>query len=251
MEALRVVLAASFFGLAALALFLFGNYDTGLAVTGAKLSPMGDGFALTADIENGSGADRLLGIGSEAGQASIMGPDSGLAIPAHSTPSLAQDGVHGMLTGLIGESGEGRLVPVTLWFERAGKVTTRARIMETIAHQGMAMPHSAAFEIPESEPKPQVSLVVVKDGDGWLATVSTENFEFSQEAADGPHTPGVGHGHVYLNGLKLQRLFEPEFQIGALPAGSHEVRVTLNTNDHRAYFVGGSQVTATARITAD
>jgi len=245
MEALRVVLAASFFGLAAIALFFFGNYDTGLAVTGAKLSPMGDGFALTANIENGSGADRLLGIGSEAGQASIMGPEGGLAIPAHSTPSLAEDGIHGMLTGLIGESGEGRLVPVTLWFERAGKVTTRARITP------MEMDHDGRFEVPDGEPQPQVSLTVAKDGNGWAVTVTTQGFSFSQEAVDGPHMPGVGHGHVYLNGLKLQRLFDPEFQIGALPAGTHEVRVTLNTNDHRAYFVGGSQVTATASITAD
>lgn len=245
MEALRVLLAASFFGLAAVALFLFGNYDTGLAVTGAKLLPRADGFALTANIENGSGADRLLGIGSEAGQASIIGPEDGLAIPAFSTPSLAEDGIHGRLTGLIGESGEGRLVPVTLWFERAGKVTARARITP------MEMGNEGHFEVTGNTPVPQVSLAVAQDGTGWLVSVVTQGFSFVPDAEDGPHVAGFGYGHVYLNGLKLQQLREPEFRIGALPAGTHEVQVTLTTNDHRAYFLGGAPITATARIEAE
>jgi hypothetical protein len=51
--------------------------------------------------------------------------------------------------------------------------------------------------------------------------------------------------------MKLGRLFAPEYHIGPLPPGSHEIRVTLNTNDHRAYVVGDTPVTASTIITVD
>lgn len=247
MEALRVVLAASFFGLAALALFLFSDSDTGLAVKGAELVPMGDGYALTARIENAGAADRLIGIGSEAaGTAALLGATGELAIPAGSAPSLAVDGAHGMLTGLLGDSGEGRLVPVTLWFDRAGKVTTRARV-----GAAMTMGHGAVYNVPQGEVPPKIKLAVAPDGDGWALQLSAEAFTISQDAVDSPHQAGVGHGHLYLNGLKLQRIYKTEARIGALPAGKHAVQVTLNTNDHRTYHVGGMPVTAVAEIVVD
>ena len=63
-----------------------------------------------------------------------------------------------------------------------------------------------------------------------------------------PHVPGTGHAHLYLNGLKLGRLYVPSARIGALPPGDHMVRVTLNANDHRAYVVDGDPVTAIAPL---
>ena len=51
--------------------------------------------------------------------------------------------------------------------------------------------------------------------------------------------------------MKLGRMLEPEAHIGALPKGQHEVRVTLNTNDHRAYVVDDVPVSAAAQIVVD
>ena len=61
----------------------------------------------------------------------------------------------------------------------------------------------------------------------------------------------MGHGHIYVSGMKIGRLYQPEARIGTLPKGEHQVRLTLNTNDHRAYVVGDQPVTATATIVVD
>ena len=65
------------------------------------------------------------------------------------------------------------------------------------------------------------------------------------------HSPGMGHGHLYLSGMKLGRMLKPEAHIGALPRGTHKVTVTLNTNDHRAYVIGDDPVSATVEIVVD
>ena len=67
---------------------------------------------------------------------------------------------------------------------------------------------------------------------------------------DGDHVAGTGHGHIYLNGLKLGRLYSSSAEIGPLPSGVHVVRVTLNTNNHKAYVVDGKPVTATVTLRA-
>lgn len=132
MEAVRILLAAGFFGLAAVTFFFFTDASrfTGVSVTGAELAPSGDDFVLTLEIENTGDPDVLTGIGSEAaGRASLAGGAGPLAIPAGAVTRLSPDGVHGVLSDVMGGAGEGRVLPVTLWFERAGKVTIRARIL--------------------------------------------------------------------------------------------------------------------------
>ena len=74
--------------------------------------------------------------------------------------------------------------------------------------------------------------------------VETTDFTFNEDMADGPHVPGVGHAHLYLDGVKLQRLYHRDATIGALPPGSYLVRVTLNTNDHRVYMHKGAPISA-------
>ncbi len=218
-----------------------------ITLTEATLMQMGapGSYGLSLKIANEGGPDRLLSVQSaEAERVMVMGAstEAGLPVPAGATPSLSADGVHGMLMGL-GDGTEGRLVPVTLVFESAGEVSTRARIAG-----GGAMDHGASYAVPPAEPAPTIAVSVTRDGDGWAATVETTDFRFARDLVDGPHEPGTGHGHVYLGGLKLQRLYEPGFRVGALPPGDYELRVTLNTNDHRTYMVEGAPVTASVRV---
>jgi len=63
--------------------------------------------------------------------------------------------------------------------------------------------------------------------------------------------PGIGHGHIYAGSVKLGRVFDNSYQIGALPKGEHTIRVSLNTNNHRAYAVDGQPLEATATIVVD
>lgn len=241
MEVGRIALGLGFLGMAAFGFASFTAVPEALVIRNAALHPMGDALIFVAQIDNPGRADRLTGIGSEAAaRALITKPD--LVVPAGSAPTLAMDGAHGVLMGVHGSTDEGRLIPVTLWFERLGDVSTRARIV------GTGMDHSAKFNVPEGEPSPALSLQVAPDGEAWRVALEVDGFTFSEEAVDGPHQPGVGHAHLYLNGLKLQRLYGTEAVIGALPEGAHEVRVTLNTNDHRSYAVDGKVVSAAVVI---
>ncbi len=230
-------------------LVLSGLFRSGtpLTVTNAVLVPMGGSFALTLTIDNPGGPDRLMQVSTEEGHLHLMGAMSsaGLAIPAGSAPSLAMDGAHGMLSGL-GDGSDGRLVPVTLTFEVAGDVTTRARI-----DSAGGMSHDESYVVPEGETAPTVALEAEPGEGGWLIRIATTDFTFDPEAVDQAHVPGTGHGHVYLNGLKLGRVYGGEFRIGALPAGTHQLRVALNTNDHRAYATEAGPIDATVTLTAD
>ncbi|MCG6903334.1 MAG: hypothetical protein LJE68_11710 [Rhodobacter sp.] len=215
----------------------------------AELTPMGSNHILTLVIRNPGPADRLISVWNGQAASSDLRPNPNLAIPANSAPALSMDGAFGILGGMTVLT-EGRLVPVTLTFQRAGSVTTRARVVTRVV-TGTEMTHSSGYDVPTGEAQPSLALSVKPDGESWQVLAETHDFAFSKDAADGPHQAGTGHAHLYLNGLKLQRMYTPEARIGALPDGQHEIRVTLNTNDHRAYLVNGAPVTASVNITAD
>lgn len=65
--------------------------------------------------------------------------------------------------------------------------------------------------------------------------LTTTNFTFTPENADGAHVAGEGHAHLYIDGKKITRLYGDWYQISGLEAGEYEVKVSLNTNDHRGY----------------
>lgn len=232
-------------GLAAvLALALRVDGPAPILLENAVATPMGEGFAVTLKITNGGGPDRLLGASSDAAEGvSFMGAGAGpaFAIPAGATPSLAMDGAHIMLSGLRGDTTEGRLVAVTLDFEAAGPLTTRARL----AAPTMGMEHGDG-DGDGGEPLEggMPTLAVSPQGEGYRVVLSAPGLTLTSEGVDGPHSPGAGHGHLYLDGLKLQRIYAPEASIGALPPGRYELSVSLNTHDHRPYLVDGAPALA-------
>ena len=102
-----------------------------------------------------------------------------------------------------------------------------------------------------ADPAPEIDLASSRTDTGWRITATTRNFDFREDLADQPHEPGTGHGHLYIEGLKLQRLYGPDAVIGDLPPGRYEVRVSLNTNDHRPYMADGVPVSASVILEVD
>lgn len=213
--------------------------------------------AVFLTLSNAGPPDRLVGVSSaEAASARIVSPDAPgvLPLPGDGAISLAADGAHVRLTGVEG-LGPGRLIPLTLVFERAGEVSASARVSDSMAVGEAAdlglTGIGGICRVGEGEPAPAISLSAapLPEG-GWRVTVSAQDFDFRRDLVDGPHQPGTGHGHLYVDGAKITRLYAAEADVGPLPPGPHLIRVTLNTNDHRAYVTPDGPVSATLEIEA-
>lgn len=220
----------------------------------AKPGPDGETLAFLT-IRNAGPPDRLIGASSPAGPVTLYSPvaEDGPPVP-NGKASLALDAAHLRIRSEQSLA-DGSLVPLTLTFENAGEIRAKARLSDP-AKTGKAGDMGLfglgdICIVGDGEPAPAVSLNVSPDGEGWQIDIDAKDFIFSEDLMGLYHVPGMGHAHIYVGGMKLGRLFAPTATIGALPSGTHEVRVTLNTNDHRAYVVDDVPVVATALITVD
>lgn len=84
---------------------------------------------------------------------------------------------------------------------------------------------------------------------GLNVSIATEGFTFAPQNVNGAHVEGEGHAHIYVNGVKISRVYTPWYYLGDLEPGDHEIRVTLNANSHEEYTYGGDKVEATAVVT--
>ncbi len=96
--------------------------------------------AVYVTIANDGGADRLIGVASEAGMAMLHSNDSqggvarmrmlsGLAIPASGEVALAPSGTHIMLTGLRAPLTAGSEIGVTLRFAGSGPRAVKVAVV--------------------------------------------------------------------------------------------------------------------------
>lgn len=112
--------------------------------------------------------------------------------------------------------------------------------------------HDATLDISAETLLPTVALDLQPDtGGDYNLQILTENFTFAPRAVDGPHSPGQGHAHIYINGVKLARTYSPWFHLTNLPDGAVEIRVTLNANSHQALAIGQEPVVAMVTLPAD
>lgn len=225
--------------------FLRGGAQT-MALSDAKAIPahgMPGAFVISVTMTNLDGPDRLIGVSTtEAATIEILHPQDPqkLVIPGMGTAALAADGAHVRISGLSSGVIPGSFIPVTLSFENAGNVATRAEV----GSMG-DMDHSGAVEAFGAE-GPLMSVALSLSGpasaQGISARVETTGFTFKTVPDDAAHVFGEGHGHLFLNGLKLGRIYQPQVAVGALPEGAYTLRIVLNSNDHRAYQMNGRPV---------
>lgn len=97
---------------------------------------------------------------------------------------------------------------------------------------------------------PEATLTVTESTDGgWDVYSEISNFRFAPEHASGPHVPGEGHLHLYIDGVKVARLYSQWWHIDQLSPGEHEIRIEVNANNHAPYAVGGKTISATTVLT--
>ena len=224
-----------------------------IQITHALLQPgMGGQVNAVLTIENQGAPDELIAVASPDGDVALRNAEIGLPIIT-GVSSLAMDAAHIRVTPAEPLE-DGALFPLALTFAQAGEVQIRALYASPepgsmAAHA--AMGHTMMHEPAADEATPTLALQTRPTETGWIAEIAVEHFIFSEELQDGDHVPGHGHGHIYVGGMKLGRVFSDSFAIGPLPPGTHTVRVTLNTNDHRAYAVEGEAIEALATIAVD
>lgn len=264
----RKILTPVLLIIGAIALFwILNTANSTVLATNARIVLITENmYSVYLDLENRGEPDTLLNlVTSSPNSVSIMGStgENGVVIPKNSKASLSSDGVHGMLRTNDRVLKIGELLPLSLNFKNAGSVAVKAIVKpsnttNSDAENSMIMDHSMHlsgnnFEVENKDTAPSISLIVQKTTVGdYEVKIATENFQFFEPLTDPvTHENGKGHGHLYLNGLKLQRMYSKNTTVGELPPGIHNITVTLNTNDHRAYAVDGKPVTASIELTVE
>lgn len=99
---------------------------------------------------------------------------------------------------------------------------------------------------------PSVSIDVERDPmmpTHFNVHITTEDFTFAPEHVSGDHVLGEGHAHVFVDDVKISRSYGNWYHLPRLSPGTHTIKVTLNTNDHREYAVNGETIQATETVT--
>ncbi len=201
--------------------------------------------------------DVLIGAVSDLpGSCGFHGPTLGrggdgmpfIAVPANAQTDLSPETAHIELLGLTEPLAVGQIVPLTLIFRNAGEVLVKARVEDLVSNDAL-LARTGLYEPAAGEAMPEITLSAEPLSDRrWRISVEAENFTFDEAAVDSPHKPGRGHAHIYIDNVKLGRLYAPDYTTNPLPPGRHTIAIALNTNDHRAYAKGGVPLTATLEI---
>ncbi len=110
--------------------------------------------------------------------------------------------------------------------------------------------HSSHAHGPVDSPGMAVDLEVEIDAvSGVNVQIIPTGFYFTPESVNADHVDGEGHAHVYVNGVKLGRVYTEWIHLPGLEPGEHNIAVTLNANTHADYTSNGLPVIATKAVT--
>lgn len=99
--------------------------------------------------------------------------------------------------------------------------------------------------VDESLPIPAITVEAIKDAmDGYNLHFVLENYVLTPEKVNTEPVNNEGHTHVYVNGVKVARVYGEWFHLssGDLAEGENTVEVTLNANNHGEWLYNGQHV---------
>jgi hypothetical protein len=106
-------------------------------------------------------------------------------------------------------------------------------------------------EVDVALPVPTVQVEAFEDAKGgYNIHVRTTNYTFTPEAVNESPVPNTGHAHVYVNGVKVARLYGEWFNLPGdlFHEGENLIEVTLNANDHSEWALGGEHIAALVTV---
>ena len=104
----------------------------------------------------------------------------------------------------------------------------------------------------ESTVPVSIDIDVDVDPEGGVnVNIITEGWTWAPENVNGKDVPGEGHAHVYVDGVKINRVYSPHYYLENIEPGERVIRVSLNTNEHNEFTVNGKLAEATQTITVE
>ena len=136
--------------------------------------------------------------------------------------------------------------PEYIWNGELVEATTRILIPDLSGTER----GDQAPETVEAGASMSVSIRVEPDplGGANLFITDTPGFSFAPQNVGGDHVQGEGYALVYVNGVKVSRVYGNAHQLGQMAEGNNEVRVTLNANNHAQYTWNSQPVEATVAV---
>lgn len=130
------------------------------------------------------------------------------------------------------------------------------------------MDHShLPINVPADSPIPALSLYLVKDlMSGYNLTLKVQRYTLIPPPEDISSMMGLmearinpksgfieGHAHLYINGIKIQRIYGEHIHIPQhlFKNGINTVSVTLNNHGHMYWVSEGKQILSTLYVNAD
>ena len=94
---------------------------------------------------------------------------------------------------------------------------------------------------PDDLPIPTVDIDLQPDpASGHNLFLTTTNFEMAPEDVNQTLEPGTGHGHLFVNGENVGRMYGTMRHMINLPKGEVTLHVYLGGNDHKVWMVDGA-----------
>ncbi len=117
-------------------------------------------------------------------------------------------------------------------------------------HAGSASSHQhGSHDVLESENPISISVTAEQDGAGGVnVRIDTDGWRWAPEEVNMANAPGAGHAHVYVDGVKINRVYGPYHHLTGLEPGTREIQVTLNTNSHNELTYNGQKLEASTMI---
>jgi hypothetical protein len=117
--------------------------------------------------------------------------------------------------------------------------------MQADAHShddGTMHDHSAMLEV-SGGAEPFVDLQVIPlDGGGYNVRVQTLNFTFAPHRVDMEPMAGEGHAHLYIDDVKIARIYGEWYHLESLPEGAQMISVSLYANNHQPLAIDGETI---------
>lgn len=203
----------------------------------------------TFRIENRGAPDRLTGVTSSAGTASLRGAGpQGFTVPTGvSTLTAAAGHIRIDPSDTVAD---GAAIPVQLQFATAGTVSAvlRQRPIDAADLATRMSRFDGANGMQELDPAPTVTLTARPDGDGWRVNLETAHFAFTGQP-DADTAPAAGYAELFADGTRLGRIADPAVQIGALPSGPVTLHVILTAPDGTPHTGAGQAVSDSLTLT--